>query len=104
MKNSPDFKPENIHEYSVLVNVEEDEPMIVQLKANAVCPTIKVSENVFKFGDCNNKQSRQIQFTVENKSNAVKAEITFPKIPNFSIQPSSYVLKPQEKHDFKAIF
>lgn len=55
MKNSPDFKPENIHEYSVLVNVEEDEPMIMQLKANAVCPTIKVSENVFKFGDCNNK-------------------------------------------------
>ncbi len=55
MKNSPDFKPENIHEYSILVNVEEDEPMIMQLKANAVCPTIKLSQNTFKFGDCNSK-------------------------------------------------
>ena len=85
MKSSPDFKPENIHEYSILVNVEEDEPMIMQLKANAVCPTVKLSQNTFKFGDCNSKETREIGFEVENKSGVVKAEITFPKIPNFSI-------------------
>ena len=55
MKNSPDFRPENLHEYSVMMSVEEDEPMILQLKANAICPLVKVSENVFKFGDCGAK-------------------------------------------------
>jgi hypothetical protein len=43
MKNSHDFKPESLHEYSVLISVEEDDPIIVQLKANAICPTIKLS-------------------------------------------------------------
>lgn len=52
MKNNTDFKPETFHEYSVMLSVEEDEPMILQLKANAVCPQIKTSEQVFKFGDC----------------------------------------------------
>ena len=52
MKNSNDFKPENIYEYSVMLNIEEDEPMILQLKTNAICPQIKVSNNIFKFGDC----------------------------------------------------
>ncbi len=64
MKNSADFKPENIHEYSILLNVQEDEPMIVQLKATAVCPTIKLSENTFKFGDGITKSDREIQFSV----------------------------------------
>ena len=37
------------------MSVEEDEPMIVQLKANAICPLIKLSDNIFKFGDCSSK-------------------------------------------------
>ena len=52
MKNAADFKPENVFEYSVMVNVEEDEPMILQLRANAICPLLKISDNTFKFGDC----------------------------------------------------
>jgi hypothetical protein len=52
MKNSHDFKPETIHEYSALMSIEEDDPIILQLKANAVCPAIKLSESMFKFGDC----------------------------------------------------
>lgn len=32
--------------------------MIVQLKATAVCPTIKLSENTFKFGDGITKTDR----------------------------------------------
>ena len=55
MKNAVDFKPENLHEYSIMMSVEEDEPMIMQLKANAMCPLIKLSDNIFKFGDCSSK-------------------------------------------------
>lgn len=32
--------------------------MILQLKANAVCPTIKLSESMFKFGDCGSKETK----------------------------------------------
>ena len=60
MKNNTDFKPETFHEYSVMLSVEEDEPMILQLKANAICPQVKVSESTFKFGDCFCKETREI--------------------------------------------
>lgn len=104
MKNNTDFKPENIHEYSVMVNIEEDEPMILQLKANAICPQIKISDQVFKFGDCLCKEKRELQFTIENKNPISKADISFPKIPNFLILPATYCLRPRESHTFRAIF
>lgn len=58
MKNNTDFRPENLYEYSVMLNIEEDDPMIFQLKANAICPQIKISDQVFKFGDCLCKENR----------------------------------------------
>lgn len=57
-KNSADFKPENIYEYSILLSSEGDDPIIMQLKANAVCPTIKLDNDTFKFGDCEIKAHR----------------------------------------------
>jgi hypothetical protein len=71
-KNSNEFKPENIYEYSVLLNSEGDEPIIMQLKANAICPQIKLETDVFKFGDCPLKEQREISFSVENKNSASK--------------------------------
>lgn len=41
-----------------MLNIEEDDPMIFQLKANAICPQIKISDQVFKFGDCLCKENR----------------------------------------------
>ena len=77
-----------------MVSVEDDEPMIMQLRANAVCPLVKLSDNTFKFGDCSSKDTRKLEFTLENKSDTVKAEISFPKIPNFSILPAAHTLRP----------
>lgn len=34
--------------------------MILQLKANAICPLLKISDNTFKFGDCLLKEHREI--------------------------------------------
>ena len=68
MKNSTDFKPENHYEYSVMMSIEEDDPMILQLKATTACPQVKVSEHVFKFGDCVCKETRKLEFKVQNKN------------------------------------
>lgn len=32
--------------------------MVLQLKANAVCPTIKLSDNIFKFGDGSSESNK----------------------------------------------
>ena len=37
---------------------EGDDPIIVQLKANAICPQVKVENDLFKFGDCPVRDSR----------------------------------------------
>ena len=57
-KNSNEFKPENIYEYSVMLSSEGDDPMIIQLKANAICPQIKLEKDLFKFGDCSVRERR----------------------------------------------
>jgi len=76
------------------MKVEEDEPIIFQLKAVTVCPQIKVQKDLFQFGDCFIKETKQEVFTLENKSNSSKAEISFNKIPNFSVFPNFIILKP----------
>ena len=78
--------------------------MVLQLKANAICPQVKVSESTFKFGDCLFKESRAVEFVVENKNSYSKADISFPKIPNFAVYPSTCVLRPKESHKFRAVF
>jgi hypothetical protein len=47
-----EFKPETQHEYSVLFDFFEEEPIILQLKGNTSCPLIKVEKTIFQFGDC----------------------------------------------------
>ena len=42
------------YEYTVSIK-DLNKPKQFKLKANAVCPTIKISENIFKFGDCSSK-------------------------------------------------
>ena len=32
--------------------------MIIQLKANAMCPQVKLEKDLFKFGDCSVKDNR----------------------------------------------
>jgi hypothetical protein len=57
-KNSNEFKPENIYEYSIMMLSEGDDPIIIQLKANAICPQVKLSTDLFKFGDCQLKEKQ----------------------------------------------
>lgn len=35
-----------------MLSSEGDDPMIIQLKANAICPQVKLENDLFKFGDC----------------------------------------------------
>ncbi len=78
--------------------------MILQLKANAICPLLKLDNDLFKFGDCPVGETRQLTFNIENKNSASKIDITFQKIPNFSIVPFNYVLRSNESHTFKIKF
>lgn len=57
-KNSNEFKPENLYEYSILMLSEGDDPIIIQLKANTVCPQVKLSNDLFQFGDCHIKDKQ----------------------------------------------
>jgi len=41
---------------------EGDEPIIMQLKANAICPQIKLENDLFQFGDCPVKEKREMSF------------------------------------------
>jgi hypothetical protein len=63
-KNANEFKPENIYEYSLMLTSEGDDPIILQLKANAVCPQVKLENDLFKFGDCSVRESRELTFTL----------------------------------------
>lgn len=87
-----------------MLTSEGDDPIILQLKATAVCPQVKLENDLFKFGDCSVKDSRQLTFTLENRNNMSKVDVSFQKIPNFSIVPAYYTLKPNESTIFKIIF
>ena len=78
--------------------------MILQLKANAICPQVKLENDLFKFGDCSVKDSRELTFKVENKNTNAKVDISFQKIPNFTMVPVHAVLRPQETSTFKVLF
>jgi hypothetical protein len=103
-KNSNEFKPETIYEYSILLSSEGDDPMIIQLKANAICPQVKLENDLFKFGDCSVKDSRELAFKISNKNPTSKVDLSFQKIPNFSIVPASCSLRPNETTDFRIVF
>ena len=92
-KNSNEFKPENIYEYSVMLSSDGDDPMILQLKANAICPQIRLEKDLFKFGDCSVRERRELSFTIENKNPTSKIDISFQKIPNFTMVPVQQTLK-----------
>lgn len=78
--------------------------MILQLKANAMCPQIKLEKDLFKFGDCSVRDSRELTFTVENKNPSSKIDISFQKVPNFTMVPTQQSLKPNESSVFKILF
>lgn len=63
-----------------------------------------MQKDLFQFGDCYLKDTKQEYFWVENKSQVSKAEISFNKIPNFSIFPNSFSLRPLEKLQVRAQF
>lgn len=63
-KNSNEFKPENIYQYSIMVSSQGDDPIILQLKANAVCPQIKLENDLFKFGDCSVREKQELTFNL----------------------------------------
>ena len=83
---------------------EGDDPIIIQLKANATCPQVKISTDLFKFGDCQIKEKQELTFTLENKNPLSKIDISFQKIPNFSIVPFQLNVKANESMVFKVIF
>lgn len=103
-KLEQDFKPENAHEYSVLFDFYDEEPLILQLKGSTSCPLIKVERTVFQFGDCASHDFRHIPFKVENVNPSSKVELTFPKIPNFSIEPSHVVMDNKSASELVAAF
>ena len=78
--------------------------MVIQLKANAVCPQIKLEKDLFKFGDCSVRDSEELTFTVENKNPTSKVDISFQKIPNFTVIPAHYTLKQHESTVFRVHF
>ncbi len=59
---------------------------------------------MFKFGDCSVRDSRELTFNLENKNGGSRIDISFNKIPNFSVTPHNYSLKPNESTTFKLIF
>jgi len=87
-----------------MLTSEGDDPMIIQLKANAICPQIKLEKDLFKFGDCSVGESRSETFTIENKNPTSKVEVSFQKIPNFTIVPAHNILRSNESGTFKIMF
>jgi hypothetical protein len=87
-----------------MLSSEGDDPMIIQLKANAICPQIKLEKDLFKFGDCAVRDTRELTFTVENKNNISKVDISFQKIPNFTMIPLHQTLRPNESSVFTIRF
>lgn len=47
-----------------MLTSESDDPIIIQLKANAVCPQVKLESDLFRFGDCSVRDSRELTFTL----------------------------------------
>ena len=83
---------------------EGDDPIIIQLKANAICPQVKLSTDLFKFEDCHLKDKQELNFTLENKNPISKVDVSFQKVLNFSIYPSQQTIKANESTVFKVLF
>lgn len=47
-----------------MLSSEGDDPIIMQLKANAICPQVKLESDLFKFGDCSVRDSRELTFNL----------------------------------------
>ena len=103
-KMENEFKPDSTHEYSVLFDFFEEEPIILQLKGNTNCPLIKVEKTIFQFGDCASHECRHIGFKVTNINPTNKVELVFPKIPNFSIEPNHVIMDNKPSVELIAAF
>ena len=99
-----EFQASNSHEYSVLFEFDDNEPLVIQTKGNTHCPLIKLEKNLFQFGDCPSHEERQIAFVVKNVIPSRKVSLSFPKIPNFSIEPNKINLEHKEEIELSAIF
>lgn len=83
---------------------DDNEPLVLQMKGNTSCPQIKLEKNLFKFGDCPSHQQTQISFSVKNVIPSRKVTLSFPKIPNFSIEPNRVNLEGKDKIELVANF
>lgn len=79
--------------YTAIIRFEGDEePIYLVLSSKGVCPQIKLSSPILKFGECSVHDHREITFVVENRHKELSIDIQVPRVPGLATTPSSAVL------------
>ena len=89
------FEEELTNKLSILEN-EEDfcKPISVFMEVKAICPDITIDKTELNFWECNLKEKKIIQLIITNKNDEIPVDFCFNKIPHFTVEPCSGLIKP----------
>jgi hypothetical protein len=83
---------------------QTSQQIIVDVRGEAVRPSLRFSRKTFSFGDCAVGDRRDVQFTVVNPSTSMDIDFAFPNVAHFDFQPKAGTLKPQQSKQVIATF
>jgi len=89
------FEEELTNKLSILEN-EEDfcKPISVFMEVKAISPDITIDKTELNFWECNLKEKKIIQLKITNKNDEIPVDFCFNKIPHFTVEPNSGMIKP----------
>ncbi|KAM3144881.1 hypothetical protein pb186bvf_002886, partial [Paramecium bursaria] len=91
--------------YSAIFDFSDNEPLMNHLQVRCICPTIKFpGVQILNFGQCAANQIKDLIFDVENKSNELPIQISWPTIPYFTVNPVTANVEPEGKQNFWVSF
>jgi hypothetical protein len=81
-----------------------EEQMILHISVRQVMPQVKVSKQHLKFGDCAIHDTRDCTFWIENTHREQTIDVSFSRVPQFSVVPERLILPPQIKKEIQVTF
>ncbi len=90
-------------EYCSIIEIEQEDPLILNISGQGVMPEFKISQQCFQFGECPVNDHRDIQFTLQNMG-IQQLEITTQRNCYFVITPNQATLPVNQKLNLIATF
>ena len=77
-------------------DTEEDfcKTISVYMEVKAIFPDITIDKTSLNFWECNLKEKKVITITITNKNEELPIDFSFGKIPHFTVEPRTGIIKP----------